>query len=173
MVSEAILGAVVGGGAAVAASFVQAWFNRQNTKDRINAENQRYHAEIYAGEKVEALAQLHSKLVESRQVLSKQLGRKADDMTEEEVQKEVLSLVDSLQASLDKCTIFLDKRQVDILSDAYLRISAASEFLEAEAQGEPHRVPDVDSSELIDDTNEAMKVLEKEINKPIEKFESN
>ncbi|MFB6101404.1 MAG: hypothetical protein ABEJ73_02435 [Haloplanus sp.] len=45
MVSDAILGALVGGGAAVAGSYVQAWFNRQNTRDSIRAQHDRKRVE--------------------------------------------------------------------------------------------------------------------------------
>lgn len=171
MVSDAILGALVGGGLAVAGSYVQAWFNRKNAQDRIEAENQRHHAEIYAGEKVEALSRLHSNLVECRQTMSKQLGRKADDLTAEEVRGEILPLVESLQVALDRAAIFLDEDQIDTLSDAYLKVSEAGESLEATADN-PRLEPSVESLELIEDTEEAMEVLRTEINRPIEKFES-
>lgn len=173
MVSEGILGAMVGGTAAILASLVQAWFNRRNTEDRIEAENQRYYAESYVGEKVESLSKLHSKFIECRQVLSKQLGRKSDDMSEEDIQKEIIPLIDSLQAELDRASIFLDEEQIDELSDAYLKINIAGEFLEQEAKGGAQNITKVESGELINNTEVALEVIENEINEPIESFESN
>jgi len=172
MVSDTVLGAAIGVSGAVIGSLLTGIFNWLSTQQRIRAEKQRYHAEIYAGEKVKALAQLHSQFVECRQIMSKQLGRRADDLTEEDVQEEILPLVDSLQAALDKATIFLNEDQINALSDAYLSISTAGEFLEREAQGGADDMLKIESSTLIEQTESAIEVLEKEINNPIENFEA-
>lgn len=169
MVVEGLIGAL---GGALISGLLVGGFNYLNTSQKIEAENQRLQAEIYAEKKAETLAQLHSRFVDCRQIMNKQLGIRADDLTEEEVQTQIISRVDSLQATVDRATIFLEDEQMEAITDAYLTISGASGYLEAESRGEPHSVSKTDSGTLIKNTEAAMEVLKEEINGPIEQFES-
>lgn len=173
MVSDAILGALVGGGAAVAGSFVQAYFARQNTKDRIRAQNERQQAQFFAGQKVQALAQLHSALIDCRRDIGHQLVEDGPMLSEQEVETQIWPLIRSLQTAQDRASIFLDDEQQQAVQDAFEQVNEASQYIKAAAQGGVTEGPaPVAIDELAEETQKAMNVLEEEISGPIEKFES-
>ena len=171
MVSQAILGAIVGGGAAILGSFIQAWFNRQNTKDRIEAQNNREQAKFYVDQKVESLIELHEVLVECRDRISRELAGETPRASQEEYENEIWPLNKKLDIVLDKNRIFLDTRQEEKIFQANMKTLDAIEYLES-FYDNSFEAPEVELSEYADITEEAMNVIKQEINEPIDNFET-
>lgn len=171
MISEAILGAIVGGGAAVAGSVVQAWFNRQNTKDRIEADKQMQKSQHYVSVKVEALTELHSSLADCRQIIGRELANGSPDMTVEEFSEEIWPLIDSLSSAIHKSGIFLDSDQQEAVFDAYMIVTEANMSIREVARGQVTECS-IDTKTLAEETNKAMDVIKNEVNGPIDEFES-
>lgn len=175
MVSDVVLGAIVGGGAAVAGSLVQAYFNRKNTRDLIEAQKEQQQAQFFAGEKVQALSQLHSVLVECRTQIGNQLAGDGPVMTEHDVDTQIWPLILSLQTAQDQARIFLrDNEQQQAVHDAVVEIIKAAQFIKAATKGGVSEDPaPVEMEDLAEETEKAKGVLKRELNKPIEQFEPN
>lgn len=171
MVSDTVLVGVLTGGFTLAASAVAARYNRLNTKDRIEIESRRRRAEIYAGQKVEALSELHAALTDCRLKIGRELTGDGPRLSEEEVAR-LWPLIDRLQTAQDKARIFLTTdEQEQAVQDAVMEIIRAAQFIDGVAKSEDDLVP-VDEEELSEETEKAKRVLEEEMSGPIKKFES-
>ena len=179
MISEGILGAIVGGSAAAFGSFVQAWFNRQNTKDRIEAENDRRHADYYLQEKVKALSELHGALEECRQEYLHALGG-PHELDDERFESTILPKFEKYESAVARTSIFLDDKQREVLTDTVDQFKAINSSISIYlfAENRMSTLVDLDiemitnKEDLTSSVESARDVLRDEISEPVKHFES-
>lgn len=114
MVSDVVLGALVGGGAAVAGSFVQAWFARQNIKDQISAENERRRAEHILKRETDALMELYRDTEKCHTIVQDYASTSSVDseaISPDEYYDEVKPELRSLRSSIRQNGIFLSEQE--------------------------------------------------------------
>lgn len=125
MVSEGVLGALVGATAAVLGSVVQAYFNRQNVKDRIEAEDNRKRAEFILEKEAEVLFEL----VESIQAMNSKIQKGRSEFYDQngelpDAEREMFDeLIDDVGNSIQKSQPFVSTRtysKFNELLDVYI-----------------------------------------------------
>ena len=200
MVSEAVIGALVGGGAAVAGSYVQAYFGRKNAKDQIEAQNRRREAELYLAHKAEALKDAFEVLHKASDTVFQQYTMVSAANNEEEIPNplkredlfEMADLISEYRKKMTIASIYLDEEQQEVLIEAndalFLHsVYAISKMSEEESfifdflnrldlergLDELHvdELEDLDMNAFRLKLNKAKLTLKEEMNKPIEGFE--
>lgn len=177
MVSDIVLVAFASGGSAVLASFIGAYYNRQNTKDRIDAENNRRKAEIYAPEKREALSNLHSELEKSRLEYNSPSSETRWEELPEERFEELRERAEDYEKALARASIWLDEQQIEQMREVSIKMSEFrtvihtiiqrdAEFLDSGAFAEKRM-------NFLDSVYEARDVLREEFYEPVKEFEVN
>lgn len=183
MVSGAILGAIAGGSAAVVGSLVQAWFNRQNTRDRIEAEKEhlqireqketkRRKGEFYLEKKVEILMDLYRALEESRTEYKRVADKAGYGGISDEEYDRVVEQHRQYRSVMDRASAFLSEEQREILLGVSNILYDTNGYLDR-ARNHPDQV---DYSEfMISDFNDvfntAEEMLKQEMREPIEDIE--
>mgnify|MGYP006268070631 CR=1 FL=1 len=120
MITEGILGALVGGSFAIGGALVQGLISRKNTIDRIEAENDRRVGEYYLKQKVEVLTEYHAqleKIFEELGVYQNQIYMDEDGITEEEFHDELTEMFNTYYHTSSRASVFLTENQEDTLSE--------------------------------------------------------
>lgn len=184
MVSEAILGALVGGGAAVVGSYVQAQVNRQNTRDRIDAEREnlkvrqqaeteRRRGEYYLQKKVEALMNLYAVLAETRREYKKTADKAVFDGITQEEYDETIELYHKYEQEMDRAAVFLNDEQHETLLVAFKTIHDTNSFLNRKIDNpEQSDYSEFNLGEHNDRFDAAEETLKEEIRVPIEALDT-
>lgn len=176
MVSDTVLGAIIGVSGAVVGSLLTGVFNWLTTKQRIQAENNRRHAEFYMENKVERLTEIHSKLAEASEwfvaaaALKQESGKiPSDSSNSGKLSPDKLrELSQSLQISISNGSIYLNDEQEAILRRTVDDLWNACSHLENDEKD----IEEEYVMSLVDTTKTSQEVLSKEISEPIEKLES-
>lgn len=171
---------VIGAGAALAGSVVQTLISRQNTKDIIDAENDRRLADLYLENKVDVLTEFNSKLWEARDWIAVSLVaanvRGFEDngeiMIDERgmeivnVQTDLYPLIRDFQRLHSEASLYLDEDINDEIADC------VGEFWEALAKlSNQDGILEGDIDNIIKVTENIRESLQKEISGPIERIE--
>lgn len=199
MVSEAVIGALVGGGAAVAGSYVQAYFGRKNAKDQIDAQNRRREAEMYLSHKAEALKEAFEALHKATDTALQQhlivSVASGDENISTPIERDELfdmaNLVIDYREKLTVASIYLDDDQQETLLEAgnalmllfgYILSKSTNESFVVDFYNsfdigwsmdgiETNGFDEVDINAFKSTMNNAKLTLKDEMNKPIEDFE--
>jgi hypothetical protein len=165
MVSDTVMGALVGGGVALLGSGLTAGINYYRTKQQLETENERRHAEFFLDKKVDALSEVHVNLARSYDTLGVAL-QNPGEYSWSRVQDELLPKIDSLQNSISMSSIFLTKQQESTLRSTVERYYAIADEIAL-----LENVSREDLNEIHEATDKAKQTLAAEINEPIQRFE--
>lgn len=173
MVSEGIIGALVGGGFAVAGSAITGWINRQNTQDRIKADNERRRGEYYLQKKVEALMNLYAVVEETRREYKKTADKAVYGEISQQEYDEVVNWYHKYERAMDRAAVFLSEEQHETLLEAFNKIHDTNSFLHRKIDNpEQDSYSEFGLSEYNERFDAVEEVLKDEINGPIKEFES-
>jgi len=185
MLSSTVVGAIIGGGLALLGTGISelaAYLRSENTRQ---TQNIRYHAEFYMDEKVNRLTNLHSILIQIRQHTGRLLHYPKRDS---DVSGELVSRRKSLAEAIEEASIFLSDQQTAEMwatariidrASIYIMRSNANDSISMDV--EPPRLfededldefTDKDIDKFMSDIENATTILKREINEPIDRFES-
>lgn len=171
MVSDTLLGAIIGVSGAIIGSLLTGLFGWLSTKQRIKAEDKRRQAEFYMENKVERLTAVHSRLIEVEQAFARTLvtidsKKESEEYPQISNKEEIYSYITQYQFSITNATIYLDNSQA-----ANLR-KVADKFWRIYDQLDDDLNIDADMrDEIIDATFEGREILEEEISEPVRQLE--
>lgn len=167
MVSEAIIGALIGGGFAVAGSLVTSAIDYYKTKMKIESESETKHAEFLIDNKVQALSGLHRSLVDAEKALETAL-RQPSQYEMNRVETDLMPAVTKFGEKVSESSVFLNHRQELVMNHAqknFLQIAIEAAIRETAS--------DSLNTQLSESTRLAKEALSSEINEPIRRFEEN
>lgn len=181
MVADTVWVALASGGAAVAASGVTAYINRQNTKDRLQVENERRRAEYFLKPKVEALTNLYKEMYNCRHLYQRMADKRSMGLDQTDMNQIDIAYMD-FQEALDAASPYLSDDQLETVEEFRSQLVGANTYFLAinentESGHIPTDVPDHDEEqwdrwEFFEAHEEARDAVKAELAEPIEQFES-
>jgi hypothetical protein len=180
MVSETVVGAAIGVTGAVIGSLATGAFNYLTTRQRLEAENARRHADYFLRERVDALSDLHSKLERCRQAYLYN-WESVLSFDEFEVRQKVMSKFYAYEEAMSRASIFLEEDQMQAMRDVFEQFRTANGYFywyarhgnrDGELDEEPPDEIRFSEAELRESVDAAREVLRSEISDPARYFDS-
>ncbi|WP_254766829.1 hypothetical protein [Salinilacihabitans rarus] len=180
MVSDTVIGAVIGVSGAIIGSLVTGAFNwlstrqrmeaeRENLRIRQQAETERRRGEYYLQQKVEALMSLYAILEETRREYKKTADKAVYGEISQEEYDDVIDWYHKYERAMDRAAVFLSDEQHEILLEAFNKIHDTNSFLHRKVDNPKQSdYSEFGLSEYNDRFNTAEEMLKEEIRGPIE-----
>lgn len=188
MVSDLVIGSLIGGGFSIAGYAVAGWSNLRSTQKRIEAdrhqlemqqegEKDRRRAEFFLGEKVEALTDLFSALERSKRTYIRYGDRAEQGVVDAGDYDEVVTAFESFQSTKDYASLFLSDTQYGTIikySNELYEINGMIEWKARNPHVKRNEIPDSmmwDRLGFLDKYENAKEMLKDEVNEPIRMIE--
>lgn len=180
MVSDTILGAVIGVSGAVVGSLLTGAFNWLSTKQRMEAEREnleirqqaeteRRRGEYYLQQKVEILMNLYAVLEETRREYKKTADKAVYGSISQEEYDEVIDWYHKYEKVMDRAAVFLSDEQHQNLLEVFNIIHETNSFLHRKVDNpEQSDYSEFGLAEYNDRFDTAEEMLKEEIREPIE-----
>lgn len=184
MVSDTVLGAVIGVSGAIIGSLLTGAFNwlstrqrmeaeRENLRIRQQAETERRKGEYYLQQKVEALMSLYAILEETRREYKKTADKAVYGEISQEQYDEVIDCYHKYEQAMDRAAVFLSDEQHETLLEVFNIIHETNSFLHRKIDNpEQSDYSEFGLSEYNDRFNTAEEMLKEEIRGPIEALDT-
>lgn len=189
MVSDIVLGSLIGGGFSVVGYIAAGLINHASTKRRIEAdkdrlrirqdnENERRRAEFFLGEKVDALTTLYRDLEKAKRCYLSRGDEAENNPISEDVVSEVLSAYRSFEESMDYASLFLDEDQYETVMAFFVELMDANSMFQWWVNNPNAGYSDIpdrrtwDRGEFLRTYDDAREALKDEVAEPIRQFES-
>lgn len=167
MVSDTILGALIGGGFAALGTLLSSSINYVKERQKMKHNSVSRYAERLIEKKLESLSSLHSSLVKAEEAINDGI-RNTDSYDIDRVNNEIEPVVEEFEKQASSSSIFLNKKQQKII------LSTVKTYYAICIQiSEKEKLPESSGSDMIKITNSAKSVLSDEVNGPIKEFEQN
>lgn len=184
MVSDTVLGALIGVGGAVIGSLLTGLFNWVSTKQRMNAEREnleirqqaeteRRRGEYYLEQKVEALMNLYAVLEETRREYKKTADAAVYGEISQEKYDGVIDWYHKYERAMDRAAVFLSNEQHKTLLEVFNTIHDTNAFLHQKINNPKQSdYSEFGLSEFNDRFDDAEEMLKEEIKVPIEALDT-
>lgn len=173
MVSDAVLGALVGGGAGVLGAGITAVLSWFTTTKRIDSTNKRRRAEFYWEREAESLTNLHSKLEECHRTITSHSDPHEEKsyIPKETHEDEVLSTIEAFRTALRRDGIYLSEENHDTLNEALGQFYRSTNSIDWGFDSDDKRKELKELDLMAEKYSKAKRALQEQINEPIEEFE--
>lgn len=182
MVSDVVLGTILGAMIALVGTSIQSYVNWRQTRHKTDEANKRRRAEFYLEKKVDSLVEYHSNLtifIEEIEVVKNRV--ESGNLTREEFDGEFTDLFNSYHNSMAQATAFLTEEQTETLGDTVVKFREGIAYIEEKLEGldrdddeeeeELYFFHDWDREDQLESFEKAKRVVEEEINDGISGLE--
>lgn len=179
MVSDTVLGAIIGVSGAVIGSLLTGIFNWLSTKQRVEAEREnleirqqaeteRRRGEQYLQQKVDAMMNVYAVLEETRRKYKETADVAAFGPISQEDYNEVIELHRSYEQAMDRAALFLTEEQHEVLLEVSKKLLDVNSFLDRHIDNPNERdYSEFNLQKFNEKFDNAEEMLKDEINGPI------